>query len=62
MPIIYIASGSNLGDRLANLEQARLALEAQVHLRTCSPVYETPPWGYLDQPAFLNQVILAQKR
>jgi 2-amino-4-hydroxy-6-hydroxymethyldihydropteridine diphosphokinase len=22
-----------------------------------SPVYETDPWGYLDQPAFLNQVI-----
>ena len=22
-----------------------------------SPVYETPPWGYLDQPAFLNQVV-----
>jgi len=28
-----------------------VAVEAQ------SPVYETPPWGYLDQPAFLNIVI-----
>jgi len=26
----------------------------------CSHLYETPPWGYVDQPAFLNQVILAQ--
>ena len=54
---VYLALGTNLGDRLANLEQARLALEAQVHLRTCSPIYETPPWGYLDQPSFLNQVV-----
>jgi 2-amino-4-hydroxy-6-hydroxymethyldihydropteridine diphosphokinase len=22
-----------------------------------SPIYVTPPWGYLDQPDFLNQVI-----
>ena len=43
---VYLALGTNMGDRLANLEQARLALEAQVHLRTCSPIYETPPWGY----------------
>jgi len=26
----------------------------------CSQVYETPPWGYTEQPAFLNQVIKAQ--
>jgi 2-amino-4-hydroxy-6-hydroxymethyldihydropteridine diphosphokinase len=23
-----------------------------------SPVYETPPWGYADQPPFLNQVVM----
>ncbi|HJS29596.1 MAG TPA: 2-amino-4-hydroxy-6-hydroxymethyldihydropteridine diphosphokinase, partial [Anaerolineales bacterium] len=28
-----------------------------VLLEACSPVYETAPWGYLDQPDFLNQVI-----
>jgi len=26
----------------------------------CSPVYETPPWGFEDQPKFLNQVIEVQ--
>lgn len=26
-------------------------------LRSSSPIYETPPWGIVDQPAFLNQVV-----
>lgn len=25
-------------------------------IKDCSPIYETPPWGYTAQPAFLNQV------
>lgn len=58
MPVtIYIALGTNLGDRLANLQAARQALSPQVKLLACSTIYETPPWGYLDQPAFLNQVV-----
>ena len=55
--IVYLGLGSNLGDRLANLNAAVQALEPRVHLIQASPVYETPPWGYLDQPYFLNQVI-----
>ncbi len=27
-----------------------------------SPIYETPPWGYLEQPAFLNQVVQGNTR
>jgi 2-amino-4-hydroxy-6-hydroxymethyldihydropteridine diphosphokinase len=54
---VYLALGTNLGDRLANLNQAIRALPPSVHLIAASPVYETPPWGYVDQPAFLNQVI-----
>lgn len=54
---VYLALGSNLGDRLANLEAALAALPPTVHLVAASSVYETPPWGYLDQPAFLNQVV-----
>jgi 2-amino-4-hydroxy-6-hydroxymethyldihydropteridine diphosphokinase len=49
--------GSNLGDRAANLQTAIEALKPEVHPLKCSPVYETPPWGYSDQPQFLNQVI-----
>jgi 2-amino-4-hydroxy-6-hydroxymethyldihydropteridine diphosphokinase len=54
---IFLALGSNLGDRRGNLQAALAALVPQVRLRRASPVYETPPWGYTDQPAFLNQVV-----
>ena len=56
----YIALGSNLGDRLANLKQAIVALPPQMEVSAKSSVYETPPWGYEDQPKFLNQVIKAK--
>ena len=58
--LVYIALGSNLGDRMANLQQAQAALPPVVRMLSASPVYETPPWGYLDQPAFLNQVVLVE--
>jgi 2-amino-4-hydroxy-6-hydroxymethyldihydropteridine diphosphokinase len=55
--IVYLALGSNLGDRLANLKGAIAALPPQLEVEAKSSVYETPPWGYEDQPKFLNQVI-----
>jgi 2-amino-4-hydroxy-6-hydroxymethyldihydropteridine diphosphokinase len=54
---VYLALGSNLGDRLANLKEAITALTPQMEVKAKSSVYETPPWGYEDQPKFLNQVI-----
>lgn len=56
---VYLALGSNLGDRLTNLKQAIAALTPQMEVKAKSAVYETPPWGYEDQPKFLNQVIKA---
>ena len=53
---VYIALGSNLGDRLANLRAALTRLRAVVTLTSVSPVYETDPVGYLDQGPFLNAV------
>ena len=58
--IVYLALGSNLGDRLANLKQAIAALTPQLDVKTKSQVYETLPWGYEDQPKFLNQVVKAK--
>ena len=55
--IVYLALGSNLDNRLANLKQAVSALSPQMEVKAKSHVYETPPWGYEDQPKFLNQVI-----
>ena len=57
--IVYLALGSNLDDRLANLKQAITALSPQMEVKAKSRVYETPPWGYTEQPTFLNQVIKA---
>jgi 2-amino-4-hydroxy-6-hydroxymethyldihydropteridine diphosphokinase len=55
--IVYLALGSNLGDRQANLKQAIASLSPQMEVKAKSRVYETPPWGYTDQPKFLNQVV-----
>jgi 2-amino-4-hydroxy-6-hydroxymethyldihydropteridine diphosphokinase len=54
-----LAFGSNLGDRLANLQQALRCLPPAVEVEARSSVYETPPWGYLEQPPFYNQVVRA---
>ena len=57
MPTLYLALGTNLGDRLANLEAAAAALPPAVVVLARSPVYATPPWGCTDQPAFLNMAL-----
>ena len=54
---IFLALGSNLEDRAANLQAARDALAPKIRVVRESPLYITPPWGYADQPDFLNQVI-----
>jgi len=54
---VYLALGSNLGNRSENLRSAIKNLGKGVKVIKCSQVYETPPWGYEDQPKFLNQVI-----
>ncbi|MFB9238494.1 2-amino-4-hydroxy-6-hydroxymethyldihydropteridine diphosphokinase [Plantactinospora siamensis] len=51
-----LSLGSNLGDRLAHLRGAARGLR-DVLLAT-SGVYETPPWGDAEQPAYLNAVLL----
>ena len=56
---VYLALGTNLGNRLENLKEAIAALTPQMDVKAKSSVYETPPWGYEDQPKFLNQVVKA---
>jgi 2-amino-4-hydroxy-6-hydroxymethyldihydropteridine diphosphokinase len=57
---IYLALGSNLGDRQENLLSAIQALPPDVIVLAESRIYETPPWGYADQPAFLNMAVKAE--
>ncbi len=58
--IIYLSTGSNLGDRALNLHHAIADLAPKVEVLAQSSIYETEPWGYVDQPSFLNQVIKAR--
>jgi len=58
--IVYLALGTNMGNRLANLKAAVNNLSPQMNLKERSSVYETPPWGFTDQPAFLNQVVMVE--
>jgi 2-amino-4-hydroxy-6-hydroxymethyldihydropteridine diphosphokinase len=57
---VFLALGTNLGEREANLAQARWELSALIVIRKESSIYETPPWGVTDQPAFLNQVLAVE--
>ncbi len=54
---VYLALGTNLGDRQANLEAALEILSFKMRLVAESPIYQTAPWGYEDQPDFFNQVV-----
>jgi 2-amino-4-hydroxy-6-hydroxymethyldihydropteridine diphosphokinase len=58
---VVLALGSNLGDRLANLQAGLDALTAGqgITATAVSSVYETSPVGGPDQPDFLNAVLLA---
>lgn len=49
-----IALGSNLGDRHGQLIAAIDGLRTQARLVDLSAIYQTEPWGYVDQPAYLN--------
>lgn len=61
MITVYIALGTNVGDREANLLQAlQLLPESGVHLGRVSSIYETEPVDYLDQEWFLNAVLEAE--
>lgn len=57
-----MALGSNLGDRDAHLRAAREALASlpQTSLVAASTVEETLPLGGMDQPPYLNQMVLLE--
>lgn len=57
MTRIVLSIGSNLGDRLARLQSVVDGL--QKTLVAVSPIYETDPWGGVEQAPFLNAVLIA---
>lgn len=59
---VFLALGSNLGDRSAHLRRAREAVAALPDTRVlaASAVEETAPLGGMDQPPYLNQMLLVE--
>lgn len=57
---VYVALGSNLGDRAAHLQRARERLSGLPGTRVtaASTVEETAPLGPVRQGPFLNQMVL----
>lgn len=59
MNTIFFGLGSNLGDRLNNLKQAKVLIQENIGIiQMQSSVYETEPWRFKHNSMFLNQVIL----
>lgn len=55
MSVAYIALGSNLGDKAANLGQAVKLLQAKgLQIKAVSNFFQTEPYGVTDQPEFIN--------
>jgi 2-amino-4-hydroxy-6-hydroxymethyldihydropteridine diphosphokinase len=50
--VAYVGLGANMGDREATIRRAAGLIGAA----RVSPIVETEPWGYADQPMFLNAV------
>lgn len=60
MQKIYIALGSNLGDRLTNLQQAVNQIDNEIgQVLQCSSVYEVPAVGF-SGAIFLNACLVAE--
>lgn len=59
MARVILGIGSNLGDRQAALQSVVDAMQGSFVDIEVSRILQTPPWGHVDQPAFLNAAIRA---
>ncbi|GHT62422.1 2-amino-4-hydroxy-6-hydroxymethyldihydropteridine diphosphokinase [Bacteroidia bacterium] len=58
---VYLALGTNLGDRHFNLQEARSFIAGEIgSFSAVSSVYETDPWGFESENKFLNQVVAVE--
>lgn len=59
----YLLLGTNMGDKIQNLNTAIAYIEKGVgKVFAKSNIYETAAWGKTDQPSFLNQAIGVQSK
>lgn len=58
---VFLHTGSNLGNKAANLKQACREIEKRIGaIQKESLIYITKAWGITDQPDFLNQALEIQ--
>ncbi|MCW6084502.1 MULTISPECIES: 2-amino-4-hydroxy-6-hydroxymethyldihydropteridine diphosphokinase [Clostridium] len=58
MHIAYVAFGSNIGEKENYIKRALEKIEERkIKIIKVSPIYETEPYGVLDQDSFLNGVV-----
>jgi len=55
-----LSLGANLGDRAGALRTALAALKDDGVLVARSTLYETPPWGPVEQPSYLNAIAIVR--
>ena len=56
--MVYIGIGSNLGNRINNIEQAKYLLNLSgINISKISSYYETLSWPDISKPKFINIVI-----
>ena len=56
---LYLSLGSNMGDRVANIENAvsLLNIELKTPYKAISSLLETEPWGFESEQKFLNAAV-----
>lgn len=54
---LIVATGTNLGDKISNLNQAKRILQENFDFIAQSRIYSSPAIEYTDQPEFYNQVL-----
>ncbi|MDR3141139.1 MAG: 2-amino-4-hydroxy-6-hydroxymethyldihydropteridine diphosphokinase [Tannerellaceae bacterium] len=63
MATVYLGLGTNLGDKRTNMATVvRLLAERVGEVLALSGLYETQPWGFESENAFLNAAIILDTR
>lgn len=59
MKTVYLGLGSNLGSRRQNILDACAMMQKtkSIRVKKMSKLWETEPWGYKDQPRFINAAV-----
>jgi 2-amino-4-hydroxy-6-hydroxymethyldihydropteridine diphosphokinase len=60
---VFLGLGGNLGNKQQNFEKVKLYIKKEIgEIVKQSSVYETPPWGFLAEEDFWNQVLLVKTK